>query len=50
MLFIFSAGNSWKLATATGVMVLVASLEQHSIRFAEQVAVKRAIEVLAGVS
>lgn len=46
--FLFPTGNSWKLATATGVMVLAASLQQHSISFAEQIAVKRAIEVMAG--
>lgn len=40
--------NGWKLATATGLMVLVAGLQQHSIHFAETIAIKRAIEVIAG--
>lgn len=40
--------NGWKLATATGLMVLVAGLHQHSVDFAEAIAIKRAIEVISG--
>lgn len=40
--------DNWKLATATGVMVLVIGLQQHSVGFAENIAIKRALEVIAG--
>lgn len=40
--------DNWKLATATGLMVLVISLQQHSVGFAENIAIKRALEVIAG--
>jgi len=40
--------DNWKLATATGVMVLVIGLQQHSVGVAESIAIKRALEVIAG--
>lgn len=46
--YIIPLTNNWKLATATGVMVLVAAFQQHSVHFAEAVALKRAAEVIFG--
>lgn len=46
--FIIPLKNSWKLASATGVLVLIAALQQHSVNLAEMVALNRALEVIAG--
>jgi uncharacterized membrane protein YccC len=46
--YILPLKNSWKLATATGVMVLIAGLQQNSIHVAESLALKRALEVIGG--
>lgn len=43
-----SLKNNWKLATATGVMVLAIGLQQNSLHFAEAMAFKRAAEVIVG--
>ncbi len=40
--------DNWKLAIATGLMILVIGLQQNSIPFAESIAIKRALEVIVG--
>jgi uncharacterized membrane protein YccC len=40
--------NSWKLATITSLIVLIAGLQQNSIHLGEIVAFQRAIEVIFG--
>ncbi len=40
--------NSWKLATATSLIVLIAGLQQHSIYLGVITALKRAGEVILG--
>ncbi|WPY00427.1 YccC-like domain protein [Candidatus Trichorickettsia mobilis] len=45
---ISSLKNNWKLVTATVVIVLVTGLQHNSASLVEAVALKRAIEVIAG--
>lgn len=40
--------NAWKLATATSIIVLISGLKQHSVYFAETMALTRASEVIGG--
>lgn len=40
--------SNWKLATATGVIVLVVGLHEQTAGLAEHVAIQRALEVIAG--
>lgn len=46
--YLLPVGDSWKLTVATSAMILVISLQQHSIPIAEKIAIKRALEVLVG--
>lgn len=40
--------DSWRTTVTTGLIVLMASLQQASVPFAEHLAIRRAIEVIAG--
>lgn len=46
--YLIPLGNNWKLAIATGVIILVAAFQEHSYQFAENIALKRAGEVVFG--
>lgn len=46
--YIFNLQHNWKLATATSIMVLIASTEHNSINTAELIALKRTVEVISG--
>jgi uncharacterized membrane protein YgaE (UPF0421/DUF939 family) len=46
--FVVFLRNNWKLATATGVIVLIAASQQHSLVAAETIALKRGMEVIVG--
>ncbi len=48
MHYLIPVHNSWKLAVATGAIVLLTGFEQNSIAIAENIALKRALEVTAG--
>lgn len=40
--------NNWKFTTATAMVILVIAAQEHSLRLAEIIAIKRAVEVSAG--
>ena len=46
--YIIPLSNNWKLATATGMIVLLAASQQHSVKVAEIIGFTRSVEVVVG--